>query len=90
MTLLLIYLFIALFISFICSIMEAVLLSTPISWLKSRLESGDKTAGTMLTLKDDMIYYTNKPAFDDLINNLEDLKAQLKVIDWSFELTFPI
>jgi hypothetical protein len=67
-----------------------VLLSTPISWLKSRLESGDKTAGTMLTLKDDMIYYTNKPAFDDLINNLEDLKAQLKVIDWSFELTFPI
>lgn len=54
MTLLLIYLFIALFISFICSIMEAVLLSTPISWLKSRLESGDKTAGTMLTLKEDI------------------------------------
>jgi CBS domain containing-hemolysin-like protein len=54
MTLLLIYLFIALFISFICSIMEAVLLSTPISWLKSRLESGDKTAGTMITLKEDI------------------------------------
>jgi CBS domain containing-hemolysin-like protein len=34
--------------------MEAVLLSTPISWLKSRLESGDKTAGTMLTLKEDI------------------------------------
>jgi CBS domain containing-hemolysin-like protein len=31
-----------------------VLLSTPISWLKSRLESGDKTAGTMLTLKEDI------------------------------------
>jgi CBS domain containing-hemolysin-like protein len=34
--------------------MEAVLLSTPISWLKSRLESGDKTAGTMITLKEDI------------------------------------
>jgi predicted nucleotidyltransferase component of viral defense system len=41
-------------------------------------------------MKEDMIYDTNKPAFDDLINNLEDLKTQLKVIDWSFELTFPI
>src|SRR5690606_21489150 len=54
MTLLLTYLFIALFTSFLCSIMEAVLLSTPISYLKSRLEIGDKGAKAMLTLKEDI------------------------------------
>ncbi len=54
MTLLLIYLFVALFTSFICSIMEAVLLSNPISWLKSKLESGDQVAGSMLSLKEDI------------------------------------
>lgn len=54
MTLLLIYLFIALFTSFLCSIMEAVLLSTPISYLKSKLGSGDKRALTMLKFKEDI------------------------------------
>ncbi len=54
MTLLLIYLSIALFTSFLCSVMEAVLLSTPISYLKSRLENGDKRAETMLRLKEDI------------------------------------
>lgn len=54
MTLLLIYLFIALFTSFLCSIMEAVLLSTPLSYLKSRLENGDKSAATMLKQKEDI------------------------------------
>lgn len=54
MTLLLIYLFVALFTSFICSVMEAVLLSTPISYLKSKLESGDKSAQSMLELKEDI------------------------------------
>ncbi len=54
MTLLLVYLFIALFTSFICSIMEAVLLSTPISYLKSRIENGDKSAELMLKLKEDI------------------------------------
>lgn len=54
MTLLLIYLFVALFTSFICSVMEAVLLSTPISYLKSKLESGDKSAKSMLELKEDI------------------------------------
>src|SRR5690606_13879405 len=39
---------------FLCSIMEAVLLSTPISYLKSRLEIGDKGAKAMLTLKEDI------------------------------------
>lgn len=54
MTLLLIYLFIALFTSFVCSIMEAVLLSTPVSFLKSKIELGDKNAETMLELKSDI------------------------------------
>lgn len=34
--------------------MEAVLLSTPISYLKSKLESGDKDAETMVKLKEDI------------------------------------
>ncbi|MFN3908294.1 MAG: CNNM domain-containing protein [Flavobacterium sp.] len=54
MTLLLIYLFITLFTSFVCSIMEAVLLSTPVSFLKSKIELGDKNAETMLELKSDI------------------------------------
>ncbi|MEO5788359.1 hemolysin family protein [Gelidibacter sp.] len=54
MTLLLIYLFIALFVSFLCSIMEAVLLSIPISFLKSKSELGDKNADAMISLKEDI------------------------------------
>ncbi|MBZ0246285.1 MAG: hemolysin family protein [Cyclobacteriaceae bacterium] len=54
MTLLLVYLFIALIISFMCSIMEAVLLSLPISFLKSKSELGDKNADTMIALKEDI------------------------------------
>lgn len=54
MTLLLIYLFIALFTSFLCSVMEAVLLSTPISYLKSKLDQDDKGAHAMLKLKENV------------------------------------
>ena len=54
MTLLLIYLFIALVISFLCSIMEAVLLSVPISYLKSIVENGNKSAISMIKLKEDI------------------------------------
>jgi magnesium and cobalt exporter, CNNM family len=54
MTLLFIYLFIALFISFLCSIMEAVLLSVPISYLKSVVENGNKSAESMIKLKEDI------------------------------------
>ena len=54
MTLLLTYLFIALFTSFLCSIMEAVLLSTPLSYLKSKFENGDKSAEIMLKQKEDI------------------------------------
>jgi len=41
-------------------------------------------------MKEDMIYEANKPSFEDLINNLNDLRDQLQSIDWQFELTFPI
>jgi len=51
MGLLLFYLFLALFVSFICSIMESVLLSTPLSYLKIAKESGKKSANIMTKLK---------------------------------------
>ena len=54
MTLLLVYLFLALFTSLLCSVMEAVLLSTPLSYLRSRLENGDKSAAAMLKQKEDI------------------------------------
>ncbi|MCZ7555010.1 MAG: CNNM domain-containing protein [Bacteroidia bacterium] len=54
MTLLLLYLFLALFISFLCSIMEAVLLSTPLSTLNARVEQGDRIALDFLTMKSDI------------------------------------
>ena len=51
MVLLFIYLFLALFVSFLCSIMEAVLLSTPISFLIVKNESGSKWAKAFIDLK---------------------------------------
>lgn len=54
MTLLFIYLFVALFTSFLCSIMEAVLLSTPLSYLKSRYDAGDRSAAMMLKQKENV------------------------------------
>ncbi|MBX2926195.1 MAG: HlyC/CorC family transporter [Saprospiraceae bacterium] len=51
MTLLLTYLFIALFTSFLCSIMEAVLLSTPLSFLKAKAENGNENAKAFIGLK---------------------------------------
>jgi CBS domain containing-hemolysin-like protein len=48
---LLIYLFLALFISFLCSIMEAVLLSTPQSFLIVKQEKGNLWAKSFLDLK---------------------------------------
>jgi hypothetical protein len=41
-------------------------------------------------MKEDMIYDENKPSFEDLINNLNDLRTQLQALDWQFELEFPI
>jgi len=51
MFLLLVYLSIALFVSFICSVMEAVLLSTPHSFLVVKLESGNSWAKKFISLK---------------------------------------
>lgn len=54
MTLLLVYLFIALFTSFLCSILEAVLLSTPLSYLKGKSQSGSNAALKFITLKENI------------------------------------
>lgn len=51
MILLLFYLFLALFVSFLCSIMEAVLLSTPQSFLIVKQESGNAWARRFVALK---------------------------------------
>lgn len=51
MTLLFFYLFLALFVSFLCSIMESVLLSTPLPYLYAKEESGQKSATNFLKLK---------------------------------------
>jgi hypothetical protein len=40
-------------------------------------------------MKEDMIYEENKPDFEDLINNLNELKTQLEALNWQFELVFP-
>lgn len=54
MILLLFYLFLALFVSFLCSVMESVLLSTPISFLIVKEESGHKSATTFIKLKNNI------------------------------------
>lgn len=54
MALLLTYLFTALIISFLCSIMEAVLLSTPLSYLKAQMEKGNASARLLWHQKQDI------------------------------------
>lgn len=54
MALLLAYLFLALFVSFVCSIMEAVLLSTPNSFLIVKNESGNPWAKAFMELKNNI------------------------------------
>lgn len=54
MLLLLIYLFLALSISFICSILEAVLLSTPISYVLVEEKNGKKWATKFITYKNNI------------------------------------
>ena len=51
MALLLFYLFLALIVSFICSIMEAVLLSVPVSYLRMKEEKGSRISGKLIRLK---------------------------------------
>jgi Nucleotidyl transferase AbiEii toxin, Type IV TA system len=40
-------------------------------------------------MKEDMIYEENKPSFEDLINNLQELRKQFQTVEWTFELKFP-
>lgn len=54
MTLLFVYLFIALFTSFLCSILESGLLSMPISYLKAKSLQGSKSADMMIEMKEDV------------------------------------
>lgn len=51
MTLLLIFLFFALSVSFLCSIAESVLLAVPLSYLKARTEKGARTARILWEFK---------------------------------------
>lgn len=46
-----IYFVLAVGVSFLCSIMEAVLLTTPVSYINMRIEAGDKFAKLFLKLK---------------------------------------
>jgi CBS domain containing-hemolysin-like protein len=51
MALLFFYLFLALIVSFLCSIMEAVLLSVPLSYLRMKEEKGSRMSKKMIRLK---------------------------------------
>lgn len=54
MELVLIYLLLALCVSFLCSVLEAVLLSTPISFIVMKEQEGAKNASLMKSLKQDI------------------------------------
>lgn len=54
MALLLFYLFLALFVSFLCSIMESVLLSTPMSFLYAKKENGQQSVNIFIKLKNNI------------------------------------
>lgn len=40
-------------------------------------------------MMEEMIYEEIKPSFEDLINNLSELRTQLQAVGWTFDLTFP-
>jgi CBS domain containing-hemolysin-like protein len=48
------YLLLALLVSFLCSVAEAVLLSIPASFVKTKLSHGSKSAKTLMNFKDDI------------------------------------
>lgn len=54
MELLLFYLIAAISISFLCSVLEAVLLSTPISFVNMKLKNGEKSAILLMKYKQDI------------------------------------
>lgn len=41
-------------------------------------------------MKEDMIYEEKKPSFEELINNLKELRKQLQAVEWKFDLEFSI
>lgn len=41
-------------------------------------------------MKEDMIYEEKKPSFEDLIDNLNELRTRLQALDWQFELNFTL
>jgi len=54
MTLLFAYLLLALFVSFLCSLAEAILLSTPLTYIKTKETQGSKSAKLLLKFKEDI------------------------------------
>lgn len=54
MVLLLAYLFLALSVSFLCSLAEAMLLSVPLTFVRTKEAQGNKTAKKLLHFKDDI------------------------------------
>lgn len=52
MALLIFYIFLALFVSFLCSVTESVLLSTPVSFLNVKLDEGKNSAAIMIKMKE--------------------------------------
>ncbi len=54
MTMLLFYLFLALIVSFLCSLAEATLLSTPFAYLKAKEEQGDLNAKTLMGFRNNL------------------------------------
>ena len=53
MTLLIIYLLLTMSISFLCSLLESVLMSTPISYISMKEEEGDRNAALFMKYKQD-------------------------------------
>ena len=54
MGLVFLYLFLALSVSFLCSVLEAVLLSTPVSFIAMKEQEGAKNAPLMMHMKKDI------------------------------------
>ena len=54
MELVILYLLLALSVSFLCSVLEAVLLSTPVSFITMKEQEGAKTAPLMKRSKQDI------------------------------------
>ena len=77
MTLLLVYLFTALIISFLCSLVEATLLSTPLSTLKAKAEEWDKQA---IKFANDTEYGLGASVWTRNSERGEEFTKQLKIL----------